>query len=149
MTATTMLSEARAPRALTMTRAAGLAIALADIANSTLYYAGSAAGLFPQDVLIPGLGTPVTIARILTSTTIGVGLGAGVFALLRRRSDRAYRVFSWIALVILVASYTQPPMVLHSPLRMTLALCVLHTVAAAILLTVLRRVGGRRSHAGR
>jgi hypothetical protein len=144
MTATTLIDASRSTRALTISRAAGLAIGLADAANSALYYAGSAAGLFPQDVLIPGLGTPVTIARVLTSTTIGVGLGALVFAGVRMRSSRAYRVFCWMALVILIASYTQPPMVLHPPLRMTLALCVLHTVAAAILLAVLRRVGGRR-----
>ncbi len=119
--------------------ATAAAIVLADVANSAAYLAGASAGLFPQDVLIPGLGSPVTIARVLVSTTVGVGLGAVGFALLRRFSRRPYRTFRIVAVVLLLASYSQPGMVLHAPIRMVLALNVLHTIAAAVVLWAMRR----------
>jgi hypothetical protein len=136
-TASFALDEVRPTRRLWSS--AALAVALADGANSIAYLAGSAAGLFPRDVLIPGLESPVTIARVLVSTTIGTSLGALGFAVVRRFAKRPYPVFRLIALVVLLASYTQPTMVLHAPLRMVIALNVLHTIAAAVVLWAMRR----------
>ncbi len=119
------------------------AVALAGLANALLYLAGSRFDLVPQTVLIPGQG-PVTVARVLLSTTVGVAAGVATYAAIRRRAARPMATFRLVALGVLLLSYTQPPLVLRdAPLRMVLTLDALHTVAAAVTLWVLA-TGGRR-----
>jgi hypothetical protein len=127
------------------------AVLLADLANAMLYLAGTPLDLVPQTVLIPGQG-PVTLARVLLSTTVGVAAGVATYGAIRRRAARPLRAFRRVAVAVLLLSYTQPPLVLRdAPLRMLLTLDVLHTVAAAVTLWLLARAaapatpGGRRA----
>jgi hypothetical protein len=115
------------------------AVALADLANALLYLLGTPFDLVPQTVLIPDQG-PVTLARVLLSTTVGVAAGVATYGAIRRRAARPMPAFRRVALAVLLLSYTQPPLVLRgAPLRMVLTLDALHTVAAAITLWLVAR----------
>jgi len=123
----------------TLRRAALHAAAIASAANAAFYLATSQFGFFPQWVLIPGANAPITLTRVIVATALCVAAAVGVYGWMRRRFRDPARTFRWTALVILLLSFTQPPLVLQdAPLRMLLALDVLHVIAAAVVLKVLR-----------
>lgn len=133
----------------TLFRAGLTAGALSAAVNGILFLAGRPFGLFPQDVLIRGVGAPITFVRVIIVSLLGVGAGVAVFGLLRRIAARPLKVFGWIALGVLLLSFTQPSMALGGvPVRMVVALNAMHVATAATLWIVLRRAfGGRGSGA--
>jgi hypothetical protein len=133
---------ARTGAPATLGAAGARAVAFAVIANVVLFALGAPLGFFPQDVLVPGAGTPIAVPNVILDTVLGVGAGVGTLALLRRYAARPQQTFRRVAYVALVFSYTQPALVLQTaPVRMVFALNALHTAAAAIALWCLRGVG--------
>jgi hypothetical protein len=132
----------------TLRSAARAALVGGAAMNAALFALLDRAGLFPDWVLMPGTLQPLGVVRVVVSTVAGIGAGLGVFALLRRRVADPRRLFDRVALAVLVLSFTQPPMVLRdAPVRMWVALCVLHVAATIALLGALRDVepaGGER-----
>lgn len=113
-------------------QAAGIAIVGAIVVNVILYLIFAALDLIPEDVEVMN-GQGVTVVPVIFSTFTGVLGGSIVFAVLSRIVANPVRVFQIIALVVLVLSFAQPVVVIQdAPIKMIIALNVLHVAAAAI-----------------
>jgi hypothetical protein len=141
MTATSTMMSASTPRSRWRLATSTIAaLASANAANALAYLAGSSVGLFPADARIRSLDAPITLVRVFVATTVGVTLAFAAFAVIRRFSAWPYRVFRAIAIAVLLASFTQPPLALvNAPVRMIIALNVLHIIAAVTVLRTIRR----------
>jgi hypothetical protein len=81
---------------------------------------------------------PVIISSVVPSLLAGI-----VFYLLCRYTSKGYRIFSIIALLLLVLSFANPFMSIPGiPLAMGLALNAMHVVVVASLLYFFRRIKG-------
>lgn len=152
MATTGTLSEVRAAPGnapLSLRRATLLALAGALAANAALYLVGDLLGAFPDSVLIPNRGAPLTLLPVLLATATGVLGAAAVFAALRRTVGRPGEVFRVLAGVLLVVSFVGPFTIPLVPPLMLLFLEAMHVAAAVSAVSMLARVPGRTALARR
>ena len=121
---------------------AALAGGSAGLVNSILYFVFHALGIITDNVFVqenqPLTDVPVIISSIVPSLLAGV-----VFYLLCRYTNKGYRIFSILAVILLILSFASPFMAIPGiPLGMGLALSTMHVVVVASLLHFFRRTKG-------
>ena len=124
--------------------AALLAAVAAAAANALVYFAASALEFIPHSVLLPSpMGmSPLTVGLVAITSVIGAIGAAAVFAVIGLLARRPVRLFSIVAIVVLVFSFVPPATVPGVPVAMRLSLVVMHVVAWGVsvgLLTTLAR----------
>lgn len=118
-------------------RSTVIAAVAAAGANGLLFLIGSAFGLFPETIVIPASGQPVSIIPVLFMSVVAAVGGGLVYALLSRFAKQPKRIFRILALLILILSFGAPTVFPNAPVSYYIALNVLHVVAAAIITWVL------------
>ncbi|CAL9443524.1 hypothetical protein SUDANB171_02283 [Streptomyces sp. enrichment culture] len=119
------------PRALAVA-AAGLSTALIwIIANA----GGAALAVLPSDG-----GDPLTITwpRSIALGALGAALGWGLLAILERRTARALRIWTIVALSVLAASFL-PLVFLDASGGTKATLALMHTAVAAVAIPLFHR----------
>jgi uncharacterized membrane protein YvlD (DUF360 family) len=120
--------------------AAAIAGVTAAIINSILYFLFLATGLISNSVFVQD-GQPITVLPVIISSLIPSLLAGVVFYLLSRYTTNGYRIFSIIAIILLVISFANPFMAIEGvPLKMAIALNVMHIVVVASLLYFFKRI---------
>ncbi|MGW7295567.1 DUF6069 family protein [Streptomyces xiamenensis] len=119
------------PRALAVA-AAGLSTALIwIIANA----GGAALAVLPSD---GGDPLTITLPRSIALGALGAALGWGLLALLERRTARALRIWTVVALSVLAASFL-PLLFLDASGGTKATLALMHTAVAAVAIPLFHR----------
>ena len=119
--------------------AAALAGATAAIVNAVLFFLLKAAGVFPDTVHVQ-TGQPLTVLPVVFSSLIPSLLAGVLFYLLCRYTQNGFRIFSIVAIILLLLSFANPFMGIEGiPVTMGIALNVMHVVVVASLLFFFKR----------
>ena len=127
------------PTFKTIMTAAALAGATAAIVNGILFLLLKAAGIFPDTVHVQ-TGQPLTVLPVVLSSIVPSLIAGVVFYLLCRYTQNGYRIFSIVAIILLVLSFANPFMGIEGiPLTMGIALNAMHVVVVAALMYFFKR----------
>lgn len=115
--------------------AAGVAVVI----NAILFFILHAAGIITDDIFIQP-NQPMTIVPIIMSSIIPTLIGSMVFFLFEKYSSNGFKIFSIVAIVLLVLSFMNPFMgIPNVTIGYGIALNVMHVVVAASLLYFIRK----------
>lgn len=108
MSTLTTSVPATGPRvyASALLRVAPLVALTAAAVNAVIFYVAGSLGTFPATALIQG--QPLTVVPVIISSVLPVLVAAGVFALLGRFTRRPVRIFTIVAVLLLVATAANP-----------------------------------------
>jgi drug/metabolite transporter (DMT)-like permease len=119
--------------------AAAVAGVISAVVNSILYFIFHATGVIPDDVYVQE-NQPLTLLPVLISSFIPSLLAGVVFYLLCRYTQKGFRYFSILAIILLLLSFANPFMAIKNiPLSMGIALNVMHIVVVTSLLYFFKR----------
>lgn len=119
-----------------------MAAIAAAVANGVIFLIGDAAGSFPNDVTFEGSNgeaMSIELGSVIGGSIIAVMAAGIVFAVISRLSSRPERLFSMIALVLLILSFIPPFTIPDAPGDMIVALLLMHLVGGAIAIWTLTR----------
>jgi len=119
-----------------------VAAGVAAVINAIIFIIGDALGAFPKTVLLPSNNEPLSLGAVIFISIVGVIAGGIVFAVIGRFSRRPIRLFTIVALVFLVLSFSSPFSIPNAPAGYIIALLLMHVVAGLAtigLLTTLAR----------
>lgn len=136
----TTLAQFSSPRVVSgaLLRVAPLTGLAAAAINSVLFLVAKAAGLIPASVLVKG--QPLSVVPVIISSILPVLVAAGVFVLIGRFSKNPVRVFTVLAVLLLLASFANPFLGIPGvTTAMALVLNVMHVVVAGLVLYAFRR----------
>jgi drug/metabolite transporter (DMT)-like permease len=120
--------------------AAAVAGVISAVVNSILYFIFHATGVISDDVYVQE-NQPLTLLPVLISSFIPSLLAGVVFYLLCRNTQKCFRYFSILAIILLLLSFANPFMAIKNiPLSMGIALNVMHIVVVASLLYFFKRI---------
>jgi hypothetical protein len=115
-------------------------LVVATIANVITFFAGKAAGIFPETVIIPNAGQPLTVVPVVISSLITAIGATGLFLLLSKfLAAKAVTVFRIIAVLFLFVSFAGPYSIPDVPSTMAIGLNLMHVwsgIALIYFLTV-------------
>jgi hypothetical protein len=110
-------------------------LVVATIANVITFYAGKAAGFFPEDVIIPNAGQPLTVMPVVISSIITAIGATALFLLLSKFfAHNASKNFTVIAVLFLLVSCAGPFSIPNAPTTMILGLNLMHVWSGIILI---------------
>ena len=118
--------------------ALGAAVVAAAI-NALLFFIFRPLGAWPQDVIIPNAGQPMSLPPILIFSFVSVLVAGLVFALLARFTGRPVRIFYIVAAVVFVGFFFTPFTIPGAPAIMIIALELAHIPPALASLWALPR----------
>lgn len=125
---------------------AGLwAVVISVAVNAVLFLVGDALGALPPDAMAPGpegRTRPVTLGPVVILSAAGPAVGFAIYAILRRFTDRAWMVFVWIAVAVLLIMAVPPFQVENAPVAQVVILEIMHLVTAGATLGMLARARG-------
>jgi Family of unknown function (DUF6069) len=121
------------------------AAGVAALINAFLFFVFHALGIIKETVFIQS-NEPLTVPPVILSSIFPPLLGAIVFYLFEKYTDSGYKIFRFVAIVLLVLSFASPFMaVAGMPFFYALVLCLMHTVVASSLLCSISKVRRGRS----
>jgi hypothetical protein len=126
-----------------------LAAITAAIANTLVYFAASGLGFISRDVLVSTSGgeSPITAGMVAGASLAGAVGAAIVFAVVGLLARHPFKLFQWIAVVVLVVSLVPPLTIPGAPVAMILTLEVMHVAAWAVIVGLLTNLARRKEHA--
>jgi hypothetical protein len=128
------------PSLKTVFTSAALAGMAAAFINSILFVLFNTMGIIPDNVFVQE-NQPLTVVPVIISSIVPSLLAGVVFYLLCRYSNKGYRIFSTIAIILLILSFANPFIAIKSiPLGMGLALNAMHIVVVTALLYSFKRI---------
>ena len=135
-----MTSSSAQRSAVSTRRLAQLALvaaAAAAVTNALLFFIFRPLGAWPQDVIIPNAGQPMSLAPILIFSFVSVLGAAVVLWLLARFTEHSERNFYIIAAVVFIGFFFTPFTIPDAPTLMVVALEIIHVPPALASLIVL------------
>ena len=118
--------------------ALGAAAAAAAI-NALLFFILRPLGAWPQDVIIPNAGQPMSLPPILIFSFVSVLAAGIVLALLARFTGRPVQIFYIVAAVVFVGFFFTPFTIPGAPPLMIVALELAHVPPALAAVWALPR----------
>ena len=119
--------------------AAAVAGVISAVVNSLLYFIFHSTGVIPDDVFVQE-NQPLTLLPVVISSFVPSLLAGVVFYLLCRYTQKGFRYFSILAIILLLLSFANPFMAIKNiPLSMGIALNVMHIVVVTSLLYFFKR----------
>lgn len=116
-----------------------MAAGLAAVVNAVLFFIFHAAGIITDDIMIQP-NTPMTVVPILISSIMPTLIAAAVFFLIEKNSQNGVKIFTIVALVLMVLTFANPFMGIPGvTVAYGIALNVMHVVVVAALLFFINR----------
>ncbi|MBC8084041.1 MAG: hypothetical protein H7Z21_12590 [Hymenobacter sp.] len=116
---------------------AGLAAA---VLNAVLFFVFHATGVLTDTVYVQPPNQPLTIMPVIMASLVPALVGSIVFFLLEKFTNNGFRIFSILAVILVVLSLASPFTVpQNGTVGYGVVLCVMHLVVAAALLYFLRK----------
>ena len=125
-----------------LTQLALMAAAAAAVTNALLFFIFRPLGAWPQDVIIPNAGSPMSLAPILIFSFVSVLGAAVVLGLLAKFTEHPERNFYIVAAVVFVGFFFTPFTIPDAPALMVVALEIVHIPPALASLIVLPKALG-------
>lgn len=120
--------------------AGAIAAGVSVVINAILFFIFKAAGVITDDIFIQP-NQPLTIVPIIISSILPTLVGACIFFLFEKYSKNGFKVFSIIALVLMILSFVNPFMgIPNITVAYGIVLNVMHVVVALSLLYFIKRV---------
>lgn len=112
---------------------------VSGIVNAALFYLFHGMDIIRDDVLIMPDQYMSVLPVVITSFVTSI-VGAFVYYLLDKYTQRGYRIFTIIAIVILLVSFTNPFLMIDNvPLTYAMALNIMHVVVVGVLFYFIKR----------
>ncbi len=119
--------------------AGAIAAGVSLVINAILFFIFKAVGVIADDIFIQP-NQPLTIVPILISSIMPSLVGACIFFLFEKYSKNGFKIFSIIALTLMVLSFVNPFMGIPGiTIAYGIVLDVMHVVVALSLLYFLKR----------
>ena len=115
-----------------------LTAAAAIITNVIIFFIFKSAGIFTDTILIDGK-VPLTVLPIVISSTVPTLIAALVFFLFEKFSNKGYRNFSILSLVLVIISLFSPFSIPNVTKGFALGLDVMHLTIVFYLLYFLKK----------
>ncbi len=116
-----------------------MAAGAAAVVNAVLFFIFHAAGIITDDIMIQP-NTPMTVVPILISSIMPTLIAALVFFLIEKNSQNGVKIFTIVALVLMVLTFANPFMGIPGvTVAYGIALNVMHVVVVAALLCFINR----------
>ncbi|MEI6898871.1 MAG: DUF6069 family protein, partial [Bacteroidota bacterium] len=116
-------------------KAAGASVVI----NTILFFVYHAAGIINDKILVQP-NQPMTVVPVILSSLIPSLLGACVFFLFEKFSNNGFKIFSIVAVILLVLSFGNPFFGIPDvPVTYGIALDSMHIVVVSSLLYFIRR----------
>ncbi|NIJ54569.1 DUF6069 family protein [Dyadobacter arcticus] len=109
------------------------------VINAILFFIFHGAGVI-TDTIYPQPDKPMTIAPVIMASIVPSIIGSLVFFLFEKFTNNGYKIFSIVAIVLMVLSLFSPFTVIPGvTMGYSLVLCVMHIVVPLTLLYFIRR----------
>jgi hypothetical protein len=109
------------------------------VINAILFFIFKAAGVITDDIFVQP-NQPLTIVPVIISSILPSLVGACIFFLFEKYSKNGFKVFSIVALVLMVLSFVNPFMGIPGiTVAYGIVLDVMHVVVALALLYFIKR----------
>jgi len=109
------------------------------VINGILFLIFHGAGVI-SDNIYPQPNQPMTIMPVIMGSVVPAIIGSLVFFLLEKFTNNGFKIFSIVAIVLMVLSLYSPFTVIPGvTIGYSLVLCVMHIVVALTLLYFIRR----------
>lgn len=133
-------SSTARPSSANIWKAGVLGAVAAAVVNAVLYFLGRGIGSFPDTALNP-MGRPVDLLAVTLLSVLGVLAGTAVYWFLANRMERARanRLFTIMAIVVLVAMIPSPFFVQGAPVSQVVIMEIMHVVAGVAAIYFLTR----------
>ena len=115
--------------------------AVSVLLNVIIFYIGKAFGSMHSYLPVPS-ERQLTLIPVIVVSALAAFIGAGAYALLRLFVSRPYKVFSILAVIVLIVSFAAPYIVPGVNHDMAFTLDAMHIVVVAAMLFFLRRHRG-------
>jgi uncharacterized protein (DUF697 family) len=110
-------------------------LVVATIVNGITFYIGKAAGFFPETVMVPNTGQPISIAHVIFSSVFTAIGATGLFLMLIKfLGAKAVNVFRIISVIFLLVSFGGPFSIPNAPTNMTMTLSLMHVFSGVVLI---------------
>ncbi|MDZ7703806.1 MAG: DUF6069 family protein [Trueperaceae bacterium] len=123
---------------------APVAAVIAAVANGIFFLVGDALGAFPDSVIIPNAGSPMTIGPMMIFSAVSTLGAAAVFALLGRFTGKTRRNFWIVSAVVFIGFLFTPFTIPDAPVIMIVALEVSHLIVAVVAMGALLEFGFKK-----
>lgn len=119
--------------------AGAVAAGVSVVINAILFFIFKAAGIITDDIFIQP-NQPLTVVPIIISSILPSLVGACVFFLFEKYSKNGFKIFSIVALVLMVLSFVNPFMGIPGiTIPYGIVLDLMHVVVALSLLYFIKR----------
>lgn len=119
--------------------AGAMAGIVSGLINAALFYLFHNIDIITDDVLLQP-GQYMTVVPIVITSIVTSVVGSFVYYLLDKYTQRGYRIFTIVAIVILLFSFTNPFMMIENvPLTYAMALNIMHVVVVGVLFYFIKR----------
>ncbi|MFP4322018.1 MAG: DUF6069 family protein [Anaerolineales bacterium] len=119
---------------------AGLALVSAPVMNGIVYSILNALGMMDDSIIPAEGGEPITLIPVVLATIMAVVSASVVYGLLLAFTQRPLRWFMLISVGVLAVSFVPTASLEGIPAEMTLALNIMHLIAAGIIIGLFSRV---------
>tara|TARA_R110002072_G_scaffold281228_1_gene443682 strand:- start:272 stop:676 length:405 start_codon:yes stop_codon:yes gene_type:complete len=127
------------PTFLAILKAGAIAGGIAAVINAVLFFISQTAGIITDTIFVQP-DTPLTIVPVLVSSIMPLLLASAVYFLIAKYTEKGYRNFSILAVVLLVFSFGGPFSIPEVTIPYALVLNVMHLVAVTVLLNRFKTV---------
>lgn len=119
--------------------AGAIAAGVAVVINVILFLIFHSAGVISDTVFVQP-NQPLTVVPVIMSSILPTLIGACVFFLFEKYTNNGFKIFSIVAIVLVLLSLASPFMAVQGmPVPYGVVLCVMHLVVAFSLLYFLKR----------
>lgn len=119
--------------------AAAIAAGVSVITNAILFFIFQAAGILTSDIMIQP-NQPLSVIPVILASILPTFIAAIVFFLLEKYSKNGFKIFSILAIILLLLSFSNPFVAIPNvTIGYGLVLCLMHVVVAVSILFFIQR----------
>lgn len=119
--------------------AGAIAAGASVVINAILFFIFHSAGVISDTVFLQP-NQPLTVVPVIISSILPTLVGACVFFLFEKFTNNGFKIFSTVAIVLVLLSLSSPFMAVQGmPVAYGIVLCVMHLVVAFSLLYFIKR----------
>lgn len=119
--------------------AGAIAALVSVVINSVLYFIFHSIGIISDNIFVQP-NQPLTVVPVIISSIFPTLIGACVFFLFEKFSQNGFKIFSIVAIALMLLSFGSPFMAVQGmPIGYGVALNVMHVIVALSLLYFIKR----------
>ena len=119
--------------------AAAIAAGVSALINAILFFIFQAAGILTPDIMVQP-NQPLSVIPVIMASILPTFIAAIVFFLLEKYSKNGFKIFSILAIILLLLSFSNPFFSIPNiTIGYGVVLCLMHVVVAVSILFFIQR----------